>query len=309
MLERRRARRRGDCASLVRELLLVGIFAAGNCSGANSIGEVSVPSSYGVRPSRGFRPFYLRGAFLPCKDESPSLFWRRTLNCSASCASRLHFCLFTAWTLGLANRLRNSARVVLRTPHMFAIHITCSHMSVRFSANRSRSLAQNNPSPQSDSTKTEHTTRHKYNSNIGCAAWPEPKCPTGPPACRGAWRHGLSRPRGPTGAPSHRGIQQTYNFEQLNNTNNTYHIYNSSMSPLLPPGGVRGPWIKGGPRALRHPVSRARLRNRDVLPLWVALLVQRYLSNAASSVFYCIACPIRLTEVAALLATFEEHLR
>ena len=41
----------------------------------------------------------------------------------------------------------------------------------------------------------------------------------------------------------------------------------------------------------------------------MALLVQRYLSNTASSVFYGIACLIRLAGFAALFATFEEDMR
>ena len=41
---------------------------------------------------------------------------------------------------------------------------------------------------------------------------------------------------------------------------------------------------------------------------WVALPVQRYLSNAASCVFYGIACLTRLIEFAAVFATFEEHM-
>ena len=40
----------------------------------------------------------------------------------------------------------------------------------------------------------------------------------------------------------------------------------------------------------------------------VALLVQRYLSNTASFVFYGITCLIRLIELAALFNTFEENM-
>ena len=42
--------------------------------------------------------------------------------------------------------------------------------------------------------------------------------------------------------------------------------------------------------------------------IWVALPVRRYLSNAASFVFYGIACLMRLIEVTALFATFEENM-
>ena len=42
--------------------------------------------------------------------------------------------------------------------------------------------------------------------------------------------------------------------------------------------------------------------------IWVAVLVQRYSSTAASHVFYGITCLIRLIEFAALFATCEEHL-
>ena len=41
---------------------------------------------------------------------------------------------------------------------------------------------------------------------------------------------------------------------------------------------------------------------------WVALPVQRYLSNTASFVFYGITRLIRLIESAALFATFEENM-
>ena len=40
---------------------------------------------------------------------------------------------------------------------------------------------------------------------------------------------------------------------------------------------------------------------------WLALLVQRYLSNTASFVFYGIACLLRLLGSATLFTTFEEN--
>ena len=40
---------------------------------------------------------------------------------------------------------------------------------------------------------------------------------------------------------------------------------------------------------------------------WVALLVERYLSNTASFVFHGITCLTQLIEFAALLTTFEKH--
>ena len=45
-----------------------------------------------------------------------------------------------------------------------------------------------------------------------------------------------------------------------------------------------------------------------VIILTMALHVQRYLSNAASFVFYGVACLIRLIEFATFFATFEERL-
>ena len=42
---------------------------------------------------------------------------------------------------------------------------------------------------------------------------------------------------------------------------------------------------------------------------YMILYVERYLSNAASFVFYVVACLTRLIQFAALFTTFEESLR
>ena len=66
-------------------------------------------------------------------------------------------------------------------------------------------------------------------------------------------------------------------------------------------------WSRLGKNSISCVVRRCRSCNS--MAFWVALLVSRYLSNTASFVFYGIACLIQLIVVAALLTTFEEHMR